>query len=114
MRKVVFGFILCCPIVIGCAIGRWESDNTPLSIEDYQARYSNCCNSWVLRPVEELIALRGPPDDILEAKPRWTQFSHGIHVLSYIYYNRSTDNRSCIDTFVVVEDTGTIIKYYCR
>ncbi len=60
------------------------------------------------------IAERGQPDSVLEAKPRWSSFKDGVHVLSYIYYNDTAARGSCIDAFVVVEDSGAIIKYYCR
>jgi hypothetical protein len=99
----------------GCVTDRWlEGHSARLSIEEYQARYSNFGDPWVGLQVEDLIASRGPPDDVLEAKPRWTSFTHDVHVLSYIYYSGTDAGRSCIDAFVVVEDTGTVIKYYCR
>jgi hypothetical protein len=60
------------------------------------------------------LAARGQPDSVLEAKPKWSSFEHGVRVLSYIYYNDKAAGGSCIDAFVVVEDSGTIIKYYCR
>jgi len=43
-----------------------------------------------------------------------SSIEYGVHVLSYIYYNDKAAGGSCIDAFVVVEDSGTIIKYYCR
>lgn len=98
-------------MVIGCAIGRWEGDSPQLSTEEYQARYSNFGDPWVGYQVEDLIGARGWPDDVLEdVKPR----RHGVDVLLYTYYSKADVGRSCIDAFVVVEDTGTIIKYYCR
>ena len=77
-------------------------------------RYSEFGNPWVGHQIEELVEERGLPDSVLEAKPKWSSFKDGVHVLSYIYYNETTPGESCIDTFVVVEDSGAIIKYYCR
>jgi len=93
-------------VVIGCTVGWWGDFDQPF--------YSNFGDPWVGHQVEELIAERGQPDSVLEAKPRWSSFKDGVHVLSYIYYNHFVAGRSCIDAFVVVEDSGTIIKYYCR
>jgi hypothetical protein len=96
-------------------MGQVINYDQPLSIEEYQERYTKFGDHpWVGHQVEELIAERGPPDDVLEAKPKWTSFEHGVHVLSYIYYNESAAGESCIDAFVVVEVSGTIIKYNCR
>jgi hypothetical protein len=105
---------MCCLVLVGCSIGLlFDHDQWP-SIEEYQAGYSNFGNPWVGRQIEDLIDARGQPDIVLEAKPRWSSFKDGVHVDSYIYYDGTTPGRSCIDAFVVVEDTGTIIKYFCR
>ena len=114
MRKVSYAPIACCLVIIGCTIG-WLGDyDRPFLIDEYQQRYSNFGDPWVGHQVEELIAERGQPDSVLEAKPRWSSFEHGVHVLSYIYYNDTVAGGSCIDAYVVVEDSGAIIKYYCR
>jgi hypothetical protein len=114
MRKLAYTFIACCLAAIACTSGQLVDYDQPLSIEEYQERYSNFGDPWVGHQVEELIAEHGPPDDVLEAKPKWSSFMHGVHILSYIYYNKTAAGGSCIDTFVLVEDSGTIIKYYCR
>ncbi len=114
IRKATYTPIACCLVLSGCAIGQLVGYDQPLSIERYQARYSNFGDPSVGRQVEELIAERGLPDDVLEARPKGSSFQHGVHVLSYIYYNETAEGGSCIDAFVVVEDSGTIIKYYRR
>ena len=107
--------IACCLGQSGCGDAPVIDDFESLTIAEYQARYSNFVNPWVGHQVDELIAERGPPDSVLEAKPRWTpSFKHGVHIDSYVYYNAIAESRACIDTFVVVEDSRTIIKYYCR
>ena len=107
--------VACCFAEIGCTDAPLVDDYQALSIAEYQARYSNFGDPWVGHRVDELIAERGPPDSVFEAKPRWTpSFKHGVHIDSYIYYDTTASARACIDTFVVVEDSGTIIKYYCR
>ena len=114
MRKDAYAFIACCLVAMSCTIGQSVDYDQPLSIKEYQVRYSNFSDPWVGHQVEELIAERGLPDDVLEAKPIWSSFQHGVHALSYIYYNETTAGGSCIDAFVVVEDSATIVKYYCR
>ena len=114
MQKVAYALITCCLVVIGCTIDQLGDYDRPLSIEEYEARFSNFSDRWVGHQVEELIAERGLPDNVFEAKPKWSSFQHGVHVLSYIYYNEIAEVGSCIDAYVVVEDSGTIVKYYCR
>lgn len=77
-------------------------------------RFSGSDNQWVGLHAEKLTAALGPPDSILEAKPKGGTFPYGIHVLSYIYYGDRSSRVACIDTYVVVEATGIIVKYYCR
>ena len=114
MRKLTWGLFVSYLVVVSCAIEWLERDFGPLSIEEYQERYTVAGDPWVGDHVANLTRVLGPPDDILEAKPKWCEFQHGVHVLSYIYYDGSATGRSCIDTFVVVEETGIVIKYYCR
>ena len=114
MRKLAFAPIACCLVVIGCTISWWGEFDQLFYFDEYQQVYSNFGDPWVGHQVEELIAERGQPDSVLEAKPKWSAFEDGVHVLSYIYYNDAAAGGSCIDTYVVVEDSGAIIKYYCR
>jgi hypothetical protein len=114
IRKATYTPIACCLVLSGCTIGQLFGYDQPLSIEEYQQRYSNFGDPLVGHQVEELIAERSQPDSVLEAEPKWSSFEHSVHVLSYIYYTDTAAGGSCIDAFVVVEDSGTIIKYYCR
>jgi len=106
--------MVCCFVASGCTVGWPDENGQPFSTEGYQQHYANFDDPWVGHQVEELIAERGQPDIVLEAKPKYSSFNHDTHVLSYIYYNHSATGGSCIDAYVVVEDSGTIIKYYCR
>jgi hypothetical protein len=114
MRLLFYAILACCLLAVSCSMDWLVDYEQPLSIEEYQARYSNYDDLWVGHQVDELIAKRGQPDDVLEAKPWGCSFQHGVPVLSYIYYSETTSSRSCIDTFVVVAESGAIIKYYCR
>jgi hypothetical protein len=114
MRQVTYAVIACCLAANGCAIDWLVDYDQPASIEEYQARYSNFGDPWVGHQVEELIVERGLPDDVFDAMSRRPSFPHGIHVLSYIYYNETAEGRSCIEAFVAVDDSGTIVRYYCR
>jgi hypothetical protein len=114
MQKSAFFAIVSCLVLVGCGIGEFfDYDRWP-TIEEYQAGYSKFGNPWVGHQIEELVEERGLPDSVLEAKPKWSSFKDGVHVDSYIYFSKTSAGGSCIDTFVVVEATGTIIKYYCR
>ena len=62
--------------------------------------------------VDELVALYGRPDLILEARPRYGEYRDGVPAVSYVYKPR--DGRQCYDTFVVIIATGRIARYYCR
>jgi len=77
-------------------------------------RFSGSDNQWVGQHADELTAVLGPPDSVLEARPKGASFPYGIHALSYIYYGDRSSRGACIDTYVVVEATGMIVKYYCR
>jgi len=81
---------------------------------DYQVYFDAFDNPWVGREVAVLVATLGPPDAILEARPRGGDFEAGIHALSYIYNPGFESAAVCIDVYVVAEASGTIIKYYCR
>ena len=107
MRQVTYAVIACCLAANGCAIDWLVDYDQPALIEEYQARYSNFGNPSVGHQVEELIVERGLPDRVLKGKPI------GDHILAYIYYNETVERGACIDAFVAVEDSGTIIKYYC-
>jgi hypothetical protein len=114
MRKATNFAILLCLVLVGCSISEFfDYDQWP-RLDEYQTGYSKFGNPWVGHQIDELVEERGLPDSVLEAKPKWSSFKNGVHVDSYIYYNEATARGSCIDTFVVVEATGTIIKYYCR
>ena len=86
----------------------WRPVESRVTGGDYPA------SAWVGENIDSLIEVRGPPAMVLEARPKWTEFKDGVPVLSYIYPASSTAGQSCIDTFVVVETTGLIVKYYCR
>ena len=98
----------------GCTLPTVPDERSALSAEEYQLLYSHFGEPWVGDDVAALVADRGAPDSVLEAKHRLAEFKHGVHVLSYIYYNRAPGSSSCIDAYVVVEETGVIIKHYCR
>ena len=104
-----------CTFLSGSSISSSTSNyGRPLTAYEYQDLYSDPGEPWVGYEVETLIAERGLPDSVLEAKPRWLPFKHGVHALSYIYNNKEQGPGPCIDVYVVVEETGVIVKYYCR
>lgn len=116
MRRIVICFIICLTVVVGCALKQWLGldQSTPISIEEYQARCIRYDNPWVGRQRDELIAMRGRPDDIRVAGVRGCELEGRVHLNSYIYSPDTSSDSSCIDAFVILEETGTIVKYYCR
>jgi len=92
----------------------------PLDQDHHSAQFTYPANllgsgdPWIGQHSDQLVAALGVPDAILEARPKGAPFPDGIHVLSYIYYGDRSTRISCIDTYVVVEATGMIVKYYCR
>jgi hypothetical protein len=102
--------------IFGCSLSQWEStdwmDEPAMSAETYQLTHSVPDNQWVGHSVDELIAERGEPDGIYHAIPMGSTFDHDVHVDSYVY--GMYDNGPCVDAFVVVEETGQIVRYHCR
>jgi len=107
-------------ICAGCAFVDFVAGDPSGPQDQYQAQFAypvtrrGSGNPWVGQHADELTAALGPPDSILEARPRGSPFPNGVHVLSYIYYGDRSVRAACIDTYVVVEATGVIVKYYCR
>jgi hypothetical protein len=114
MRSLVCGLVVILLIIVSCVTGQWGGYSARPLIEEDQARYRNFDHPWEGRQVEQLIGSRGLPDNILDAQPLCTSFRQQGHVLLYVYNRKPGRDRSCIDTFAVAEDTGTIVKYYCR
>lgn len=96
----------------------WIAENFPTPADEYAWR-----DSYVAAPavragglhishVDELVALYGEPDLILEARPRYGEYRDRIPAMSYVYKPR--DGRRCVNTFVVIEATGRVARYYCR
>jgi hypothetical protein len=52
MRKLAYTFIACCLAAIACTSGQLVDYDQPLSIEEYQERYSNFGDPWVGHQVE--------------------------------------------------------------
>ena len=98
----------------GCTITPISDERSSLSAEDYQALHSHFDESRVGDNIATLLAERGPPDTILEGQPLMAPSDRGVHVLSYVYDDRVPGGAACIDAYVVVEETGVIIKHHCR
>lgn len=111
-RSAALTFLLGMSLPMGCQFNEWLFDDpAPLMFSSTYVPVSG--EDWIGHDVDELITSVGPPDSVLEAVPRYTPFPGGRHVLSYIYFESPTGN-ACIDTWVVDESSGVIVKYYCR
>lgn len=100
--------------IAGCTLGPWDpvSESGQMSAETYARTHSRFDSEWVGYSVDDLIAARGEPDEIYHAIPMGSTFDHGVHIDSYVYglYDRGP----CVDAYVVVEETGQIVRYHCR
>lgn len=106
-------------MLAGCGLSVWVADNFPSPAEQYPRRDFYGAVVPAGRPgisgishVDELVTLYGPPDLILEARPRNGDFRDGTPAASYVYYPR--DGRHCYDAFVVILATGRVVRHYCR
>ena len=110
------GLGLCTVLILagGCTLPTLPDERSSLSAEDYQALYSHVEEEWVGDNIAALVAERGPPDTILEAQPLMAPYDTGLHVLSYVYRDTTPGGTSCTDAYVVIEETGVIIKHHCR
>ena len=119
MKLILSCIAVICAFLVSCALSDWVEENFPVPIDDYPLRDSYHAalpaaytGAVEVANVDELIASHGPPDLILEARPRYGEFRDGIPAVSYIYKPR--DGRPCFDTFVVIMTTGTVARHYCR
>ena len=108
-----------CALLVGCAFSNWIVEHFPEPVDEYLLHDAYRAAVPIVYPgtvqithVDELIVLCGPPDLILEARPRYGEFREGIPAVSYVYKPR--DGRPCFDTFVVIVTTGTVARHYCR
>lgn len=100
-------------------MSEWVAENFPTPIDEYLWRDSYGAavpvmnsNKIEVEYVDELVALFGTPDLVLEARPRNGEFRSGMPALAYVYKPR--DGRRCYDTFVVIMATGRVARYHCR
>ena len=106
-------------LLAGCGLSSWIPDNISTTYDEYRWRDAYLAAAPTVRHgvteityVDELVALYGPPDLVLEARPKDGEFRDGVPALSYIYKPR--DGRTCYDTFVVIMATGKVARYHCR
>ena len=119
MRTFPSCWAVICALLTGCSVSEWVAENFPMPIEEYAWRDSYRGAAAVVyvggsqvTHVDELVALHGPPDLVLEARPRYGEYRGGIPALSYVYKPR--DGRVCYETYVVIEATGRVARSYCR
>ena len=105
----------------GCTLGDWVVGEVPTEearvaapFYDYSPFFRAFDNPWVGRSREELVAARGQPDAIFEARHQFADFDAGIPAVTYVYAGKEVSAGTCIDAYVVDEPTQTVIKYYCR
>ncbi len=117
--------LLCMTLILpfhGCALEALifgDIDAVPTaarySTYDYRANFRSFDNPWVGRTREELLNALGPPDAVLEARPKFVdQWKGGVPVYMYVYSGANKSSGKCIDAYVVAEPSSTVIKYYCR
>jgi hypothetical protein len=123
LRGEMDAFRSCCvaalTLLAGCGLSSWVADNISTTYDEYWWRDAYLASAPAGRPLvseviyaDELVALYGPPDLVLEARPKDGEYRDGVPALSYIYKPR--DGRKCYDTFVVIMETGKVARYHCR
>jgi hypothetical protein len=115
MRKRVGILILLLAITCGCSLKDWAILQIDFLLDGYGPDFCRHEDgNWIGCEDTDLIATRGEPSLILEARPRKAQYRDGIPAMSYVYFPTGDQARSCIDTYVVVEETRQVVRYYCR
>ena len=117
--------MLCMMLVLspsGCVLETLifgDSEGIPVDtwypVYEYSAYARSSSNPWVGRSRDELIEALGPPEFVLEARPRFSNgWPDGFPAYTYVYRGDTNSPGHCIDAYVVAEPTSTVIKYYCR
>ena len=101
-------------MVAGCSIGEWiERDAPPTSLRSYPAHYDQGLR-MIGRDVDDAVEQIGPPDFVLDGRPRYGQYKNGVPVLSYVYASETYFGTNCIDVLVVTQQSGKVARYHCR
>jgi hypothetical protein len=103
-----------------CSLRDWIAEEFPYPIDEYQLRFSyfsfaaGRSSQWVGSDIGQLLDQRGPPDLMLEARPKYGEYRYGMPAVSYVYRPDPGSGTQCYETYVVIEATGKIDRYYCR
>ena len=120
MRGLAITCLALLVTLLGCGIHQWVNDNFPMPIDEYLSQtaytdgYRVYDSTWIGSDVDDLVRGRGAPYLVLEARPKYGNFRDGIPAVSYVYAPIEGSGKACFDTYVVVEETGTVVRYYCR
>ena len=114
MLTIKSGLIVLLLIAAGCSIGEWiDRDVPPASLGSYPEHYDPGVQ-MIGRDVDDTVEQIGPPDFILDGRPRYGEYKNGIPVLSYVYVSETYFGTNCIDVLVVTQQSGKVARYHCR
>ena len=100
--------------VDGCVSEEWLTSDPQIGNDRISSPAGRLQDKWIGHDVSDLVSVIGEPDAILEATPKGVPFRDGKPANSYVYYHRSEPGDNCIDAYVVSEESGEIINYFCR
>jgi hypothetical protein len=101
-----------------CSVADWVAENFPTPIDEYDWQFYSSGYAYAkpnpigARHVDELVEQRGPPYMIFEARHRYGDYRNGVPAVAYVY--RPSPGKVCLDTYVVIIDSGVIARYHCR
>ncbi len=93
--------------LLGCSVQPLE-ENPSNNIHDKKKQHALVMHeAWVGKSTIELLAVRGEPTSRLVLPPK-----NLTSCSAYIYEDQS--DMGCMDSYVVQEESGMIIDYFCR
>ena len=120
MAKTAIYFIVVLVQLSACSLSEWVGETFPEPVEyyaapmSYQTRDISGWSMWTGRHVDELIASRGSPYLLLEARAKGAGYLYDTPAIAYVYASEAGVGRGCLDTYVVDASSGMIVRYHCR
>ena len=114
-------FFLLLIYLLSCTFSDYIVDEYPDdSRQSQSANYSNIsrspglANALVGKSVTELVSILGQPDLMIDTVPRGARYSDDTCDYAYVYLPKPGSASQCVNTYVIDELSGEVIKFYCR
>jgi hypothetical protein len=121
MRRLFNLLLLLLVFLLACAVddyflGEEQTDLRPNTTLNHgpSAQNRGVTNFWVGRNVSKLVAVRGEPNMILDARPRSPGNTGSPNTVCYLYSSKAGSGGGCMDAYVVDLESGIIVRYHCR